>query len=79
MDIRTFPYLDLLSRRVHSEGSLIFRWSRLREGCPIDSGGCPAWADLRAALLARGIVGELRQRSAEGRTVEVVSLASAHH
>jgi hypothetical protein len=79
MDNRTAPYLDLLSRRVHSEGSLIFKWGRLREGCPIDAGGLVAWADLRAALLKRGVVGELRQRSADGRTVDIVKLAAAQH
>lgn len=56
---------------------MIFKWSSLREGCPIEAGGPHRWTDLRAALLERGVIGELRQRSAEGRTVDVVRLASA--
>jgi hypothetical protein len=77
MNNKTAPYLDLLARRVHSEGSLLFKWRTLREGCPIATGGASVWAELSDALLKRGVVGELRQRSAEGRAVDVVRLASA--
>jgi hypothetical protein len=76
MDAGTAQYLNSLAQRVHSEGSLVFTWRMLSQGCPVDAGGLTDWADMQAALLQRGVVGELQLRLGRGRLVYVVSLVS---